>query len=103
MKIIIDGKTYLLTVKETHMTPDKKFVDEWIPLEVWSEIIRKKAVSSIYHIEEILSNLTGTTVRLSEDYPEAKKPLLDLNGSIGRLPENLRIEILEYDCGDENG
>lgn len=99
MIIEIEGKTYLLKVKETHMTTNKDLVDEWIPLDEWSDLTRKKAVSTLYFIEETLSEFIGKPIRLSENYPELKKPLLDLNGSIGRLPTNLIVELV----GDENG
>ena len=100
MQIEIDGKKYLLKVKETHMTPDKEFVDSCIPLEQWSEVFRKKAISSIYYIEESLSEIIGTPINLTVNYPEIKKPLLDLNGSIGRLPSNLIIELIDDRSGD---
>lgn len=92
MKIEIDGQLYIIKVKETYMNQEKEFVEELIELSEWSEIIRKKAISSLFHIEEILTDFIGEPVRLSEDYPEVKKPILNLSGSVSRLPDNLIIE-----------
>lgn len=91
MIVEIEGKQYAIKVKETYMNQDKEFVEELIPLDQWAEIVRKKAISSLFHMEEIISQLTGSPVRLSEDYPEVKRPVLNLSGSVSRLPSNLII------------
>lgn len=95
MILEIEGSTYILKVKETYMNEDKEFIDEIIALDEWSEIVRKKAISSLFQIEEILSGVMGKPVRLSEDYPDVKKPILNLSGSVSRLPNNLILEKVE--------
>lgn len=92
MIINIDGNEYVLKVKETYMSENKEFVEEILELNEWAEIVRKKAISSLFQMEEILSDFTGKTVRLSDDYPELKKPILNLSGSVSRLPNNLIVE-----------
>lgn len=97
MRIEIDGKFYTVKVKETYMNQERELVDEILSLDEWTEIVRKKAISSLYHIEDVLSDAIGNPVRLSDDHPEIKKPILNLSGSISRLPKNL---IIECDCED---
>lgn len=90
--IEIDGQTYVLKVKETYMNEDKEFCDEILELEEWAEIVRKKAISALFQMEDSLSGFVGKPVRLSDDYPEIKKPILNLSGSVSRLPNNLIVE-----------
>ena len=92
MIIEIEGKSYMLKVKETYMNEEKEFINEVITLDEWTEIVRKKAISSLFQIEEVLSEFIGKPVRLSSDYPEVKKPILNLSGSVSRLPNNIIIE-----------
>lgn len=92
MIIEIDGSVYMLKVKETYMNDNKEFVEEILPLDEWSEIVKKKAISSLFLIEEILTDIIGKPIRLSEDYPEVKKPILNFSGSVNRLPNNLILE-----------
>lgn len=92
MFIEIDGNKYILKVKETYMNENKEFIEETISLEEWSEIVRKKAVSSLFQLEEVLGDFIGKPVRLSDDYPEMKKPILNLSGSVSRMPNNLIVE-----------
>lgn len=95
MMIEIDGHKFVLKVKETYMNEEKQFVEEVIELDEWAEIVRKKAISSLFQIEELLSELYDKPVRLSEDYPEVKKPILNFSGSVSRLPKNLIVEKLD--------
>jgi hypothetical protein len=92
MIIHSEGRTYILKVKEVYMNEDKKFCEEIIALDEWAEIVRKKAVSTLFQMEEVLSDFIGKPVRLSEDYPEIKKPILNLSGSVSRLPINIVLE-----------
>lgn len=92
MIIEIEGQSYILKVKETYMSEDKEFHDEIIALEDWAEIVRKKAISSLFQMEEVLSEFCDKPVRLSKDYPEIKKPILNLSGSVSRLPSNIIVE-----------
>lgn len=92
MLIEFEGNTYILKVKETYMNEDKEFCDDIIELDEWAEIVRKKAISALFQMEDVLSTFVGKPVRLSEDFPEIKKPILNLSGSVSRLPNNLVIE-----------
>lgn len=92
MIVEIAGNSYTIKVKERYMNENKEFVDEVLPLDEWVEIVRKKAISSLFLMEEVLSESTGRSVRISEDYPDIKKPILNLSGSVSRLPNNLIIE-----------
>lgn len=92
MMIEIEGNTYILKVKETYMNEEKEFCDEILALDEWSDIVRKKAISTLFQIEELLTVYNGKPVRLSEDYPEMKKPILNLSGAVSRLPQNLIVE-----------
>jgi hypothetical protein len=95
MIIEIDGNSYILRVKETYMNEDKEFCDEIIALDEWVEIVRKKAISTLFQMEDVISGFVEKPVRLSEDYPEIKKPILNLSGSVSRLPHNLIVERIE--------
>jgi len=95
MIIEIDGNAYVLKIRETYMNENKEFVEEIISLDEWTEVVRKKAISSLFIMEEVLSEFSGKPVRLSDDYPEVKKPILNFSGSVSRLPHNLIVEKLK--------
>lgn len=92
MIVEVNGEKFILKVKETYMNEDKEFIDEIITLNDWAEIVRRKAISSLFQMEDILSEFNNRPIRLSDDYPELKKPILNLSGSVSRLPNNLIIE-----------
>lgn len=97
MKIKDENGYYVLLIKDVYMDKDGNIVEEILELDKWAEIVSKKAISVLYYMEEFLSDKLGQEIKLSEDCPQIRKPLLNLSGCIKRLPENLIIKV-----SDEN-
>jgi len=91
MKVTLDGETYIVQVKETFMNENKELNENILTLEEWVLMVGKKAISTLYLIEEALTKEFGREIKLSVDLPEGRKSILNLSGCIARLPENLII------------
>jgi len=91
MKVILDGETYTIQVKDIYMNDKKEFIESILTLEEWVIMVGKKAISALYLIEEALAKEFGREIKLSIDLPDGRKPILNLSGCISRLPENLII------------
>lgn len=95
MIIEIEGQQYVIEVKESFMDEHKQIKEDIISIEEWAEIVRKKAISSLFYLEEAIESFVGYPIRLSDDYPELKKPILNFSGSVSRLPKNLIIRKID--------
>lgn len=83
-----------LFVTESYMKDNEIFSEE-IPLEKWSEIVSKKAISAIFELEEILSKELGRPIKLNKDFPHLRKALLNISGAVKRLPEGIKFKDIE--------
>jgi hypothetical protein len=88
LKIELNNGTYELCVKQTFIE-DGVITEETISLDEWSEIVSKRSISTLFELEKTLSILFGREIHLNQEFRNIRKPLLNLSGSVRRLPENL--------------